>query len=148
MRKWTIAMVATVSLFVGIFISDKAVQASGINTPIHDRAVAMAAAAIHDKAAAAYNCPSGYMCLYTGFNGTGAVYVINGTQIGCHKLPAAWDNSTRSIQNNTAYNYHVFTTPDNINCVTSGAEWSTVWAHSTGNMSGSFDQTITLYKRS
>lgn len=58
MRKWTIAMVATVSLFVGIFISDKAVQASGITTPIRAKAVAMAAAAYPS------DCNSGSVICY------------------------------------------------------------------------------------
>lgn len=52
-------MVATVSLFVGIFISDKAVQASGITTPIHDKAVTIALLAYPS------DCNSnGYICYY------------------------------------------------------------------------------------
>lgn len=97
-------------------------------------------------AALSYSCPSGYMCLYTGTSGGGTVYPIAQSWTGCRQLPSAYDNTTSSIYNNTSYTFRVFVLRTTT-CTIPGQDYSNVGAHTTGNMSAFWDDTISAYQR-
>lgn len=99
------------------------------------------------KSALAFNCLANTMCFYTGTNGSGTIYAISQNSTGCRTLPASVKNTTRSIYNNTGYNFHVYNGFSSSTCTDTGGTWATVWAHSTGNMNADWTNAIVRYKR-
>jgi hypothetical protein len=107
-------------------------------------AIAAATFTVHTGTASAATknkCSVNYICFYTADNATGFALPTRTSADKCMNLPKTWNDSVKSIHNNTGHMYMVY---QHANC--KGGN-DVVYAKSTGNMNWYWDTQMSSYMR-